>query len=307
MNGIASRREFLEGIVGVAAASRARRSAAPRPEYYNPARIARAGVSSWSFRNYFASTRQSTSTRPGALMTLLEFPRVIADRYDVHHLEFSSLHFDSVEITYLEQLRKAVRRAGARLVNVQVGSPALKTGGGLSDRDPAIRRAAISEVKRWIDAGRGAGTQAVSVDPGGVNAADLSPAIDSFRVLAAYARMRRVTLLIESLRAAPRDILQIIRSVGGNHLGALPDFAAFATSASRAAGLTLLFARAPVLCHASGVSFDRLGDEITFDFQQCVQIAREHRFRGIYSVVFSGPGDPYQGVQHVLNELIRYL
>lgn len=244
---------------------------------------------------------------PAALMTLLEFPRVIADRYEVHHLEFSSLHFDGVDNSYLGQLRREVHRAGARLVNVQVGSPELKAGGGLSDRDPAIRGAAISEVKTWIGAGRGAGTQAVSVDPGGVNAADLSPAIDSFRVLAEYARIRRITLLIESRRAAPRDIVQIIRSVGGSHLGALPDFAAFATSAARAAGLTLLFAHAPVLCHASGVSFDRLGDEVTFDFPQCVQIAREYRFRGIYSVEFSGPGDPYQGVQHVLNELIRYL
>lgn len=240
-------------------------------------------------------------------MTLLEFPRAIADRYEVHHLEFSSLHFDSVEIAYLEQLRREVRRAGARLVNIQVGSQELETGGGLSDRDPAIRGTAISEVKRWIDAGRGAGAQAVSVDPGVVNTADLSPVIDSFRVLTAYARVRRVALLIESRRAAPKDIVEIISAVGGGHLGALPDFAAFSTPAARAAGLALLFTHAPVLCHASGVSFDRRGDEITFDFQQCIQIARQRRFRGVYSAVFSGPGDPYQGVQHVLNELIRYL
>lgn len=240
-------------------------------------------------------------------MTLLDFPRAVADRYEVRHLEFSSLHFDSVEVAYLEQLRRTVRRAGARLVNVQVGSPELQTGAGLSDRDPAIRGAAVSEVERWLAAARGAGAQAVSVDPGGVNMADLRPVIDSFRVLAAHARSRGVTLLLESRRAAPRDIVQIIGAVGGGHLGALPDFADFPTPAARSAGLALLFAHAPVLCHASGVSFDRRGDEVTFDFQQCVQIARQHRFRGIYSVVFSGPGDPYQGVQHVLNELIRYL
>lgn len=240
-------------------------------------------------------------------MTLLEFPRVIADRYEVRHLEFSSAHFDSVETSYLESLRLAVRRAGARLVNVQVGSAELKTGDGLSDRDPAIRGAAISEVKRWIDAGRGAGAQAVSVDPGGVNNADIAPALDSFRVLAEYARMRRVALLIESRGAAPQAIVEIIRAVGRGQLGTLPDFAAFPTPAARAAGLALLFAHAPVLCHASGVSFDQQGDEVTFNFKECVQIAREHRFRGIYSIVFSGPADPYQGVQHVLNELVRYL
>lgn len=302
-----SRRQFLGGTLVLAAARETRRASAPPPLYYNPARLTHAGVSSWSFRDDFASTRPETFNLPSPLITLLDFPGRMADRYEVRHVEFSSLHFAGTDPAYLAELRMRIRRAGSRLVNIQLGAPELAAGGGLSDRDPGIRTAAVAAVKTWIDIARRTGAEALSVDPGAVNAADISPSISSFRVLVDYARIRGVRLLIESRDVPPQVIVDLIRATGSRWLGAVPGFAAFATPAARVAGLDLLFAYAPVLCHASGISFDRRGDEVAFDFRQCIQIARARRFRGIYSVVFTGPGNPYQGVQQVLNELVRYL
>ncbi|MGH9398559.1 MAG: sugar phosphate isomerase/epimerase family protein [Terriglobia bacterium] len=311
-----NRREFLSSAGSmaslVAAAGTTGLWAARTPRapqyYYDPARLLRAGVSSRSFRNFFASTREKTFRLPGPMITLLDFPGIISDRYQVHHLEFASPHFATTEPEYLAQLRKAIGRARSRLVNIPVKTREITMGAGLSDHDPSVRDAAVAAVKKWIDVAHDIRSDSVSADPGSINGADISPTLDSYRKLSAYGRLRRVDVLIENHQGAePGEIIDIVRQVGGRTLGALPDFSNFPNPAARARGLELLFPRALTVCHAKGISFDGQGNETTFDFKQCVDISRRSHFRGIYSVEFAGPGDPYQGVQHVINELIRYL
>jgi hypothetical protein len=38
-----------------------------------------------------------------------------------------------------------------------------------------------------------------------------------------------------------------------------------------------------------------------------MEIARQANFRGVYSIEFEGPGDPYAGIQKTLDELLKYL
>ncbi|MGH9434369.1 MAG: sugar phosphate isomerase/epimerase family protein [Terriglobia bacterium] len=306
-----NRRDFLSGAAGMAglAARRKAHHAAPgarAPQYYDTARLLHAGISSSSFNNFFARTRAAASRLPGPMMPLLDFPGIISDRYQVHHLEFNSLHFATTEPEYLAQLRREIHRARSRLVNIDAHAP--EEGGGLSDRDPAARNAAVAIVKQWIDVAHATGAASVSTSPGSVNTADLNPTLDSYRALADYGRRRRVNVLIENGEdTAPGEIIDVLRQAGERTLAALPNFSKFASPSARIAGLELLFSRVITLCHANGVSFDNQGNETTFDFQQCIEIAKRYRFSGIYSVEFDGPGDPYQGVQNVINELMRFL
>ncbi|MGH9402654.1 MAG: sugar phosphate isomerase/epimerase family protein [Terriglobia bacterium] len=310
------RREFLArcgGLAGIAAtampSSFGKSLAAPAPgapQYYNTTKLLRAGVSSSSFRNYFSATRAAGFSKPGPMIALLDFPEIIADRYQIHRLEFAAAHFATRESAYLAQLRRQLGRARSRLVNIDI--PSANDGGGLSDRDPSARRASIAAVKQWIDVARVLGGVSVRANPGAINPADLSPTLDSYRELAAYGRLRRISVLIENETGLdPGILIDIIREAGGRGLGALPGFDKFPSAAARAAGLDLLFPHASAVCHAGGISFDSGGNETTFDFKGCIEIAKRFRFRGIYSVEYGGTGDPYQGVQHVVNELIRYL
>ena len=57
------------------------------------------GVSTWSFRNYFQATRERDFNLTGGALVLLDFPEMIADRYEVHNLEFVAPHFASKEPT----------------------------------------------------------------------------------------------------------------------------------------------------------------------------------------------------------------
>ena len=308
-----TRRKFLarsSAIVGLAARACGTLAAPAHgvPQFYDQAKLYRAGISSWSFRNFFASTRSPDFREPGPAIALLDFPEIVRDRYLVSRVEFASPHFATNEPEYLFELRRKLSQARSRLVNISLRAPELDAGAGLSDRDPAIRGAAVLVVKKWIDAAHRLGSTAVSSQPGQINPGDLTPTLSSYRDLASYGRLRGVEVLIENGSGAePGDVLDVIREVGGRSTGALPVFASFSSRGARIEGLELLFPRAGALCHAAGVSFDDEGNETAFDFQACIEIAKRYHFRGIYCANYIGNDDPYQGVQHVLNELIRYL
>jgi hypothetical protein len=57
------------------------------------AKLARIGVSTWSFHTLFPND----SAKPAKPLDLLEFPEMIADRYRVHNLEVIAPHFASTE------------------------------------------------------------------------------------------------------------------------------------------------------------------------------------------------------------------
>ena len=64
---------------------------------------------------------------------------------------------------------------------------------------------------------------------------------------------------------------EILRASGA---GALPDFGNFPDDATRERGLRLLFPLARRICHA----------KLLPDIGQCVRVAEEAGFRGVYSI-----------------------
>ena len=313
------RREFLirlaqAATVGMAArtdleaVTRRRRR---KVHHYAPDKRARIGVSSWSFHRFFPTAQTKGAIPPGQALALLDFPAMIAERYKVHNLEFASLHFASVEPAYITELRNQIARAHAHLVNIPVDIDELWTQGGLSDPGPAIRNAAIAGVERWIDIAHTLRARSVRADPGKFNPQNPAPAVESYRQLVAYARSRRICLLIENHAGIgytyPEELAKLIKTVGSPYLRALPNFGNFLNETTRMRGLRLLFPLAISVCHAKGPEFDGQGHATTFDLGECVAIARQLRYKGIYSVDFEGPGDPYAGVERIVNELVEYL
>jgi sugar phosphate isomerase/epimerase len=312
------RRDFLACLFGGAAAqvgspavaqSRSHPAAHHAPPA--PVKLDRVGVSSWSFHNFFQSTRESSASAPAEPMALLDFPEMIADRYKVHNLEFVAPHFASVEPAYLQELKANLVRVHSRLINIPVDIPEIWHGRGLSDPDAAVRDAAIEASQRWIDVAKQLGARSVRCDPGGFDPDDLTLTIDSYRRLVAYGRVRNVAVLIENHGEIgsqhPEALVQVFRAVGGLFIGALPDFGNFPDNETRLRGLPMLFPYARTVCHAKGLELDGNGNETAFDFQKCVQTAKTAAFKGIYSIEYEGSGDAAAGVQAVVNELIRYL
>jgi sugar phosphate isomerase/epimerase len=187
----------------------------------------------------------------------------------------------------------------------------LWTGGGLSDTDEQVRDAAVSGAKTWIDVAAAIGSKSVRCDPGKLNPEDFSPTIDSYKRLAAYGRPKGVHVIIENHGGVgsehPEDLVRLFKKAGAEVVGALPDFGNFPDEATRERGLALLFPYAHVVCHAKGLEFDPAGNETKFDFPKCIEISKKAAYTGVYSIEYEGPGDPYEGVQKTLDELLKYL
>lgn len=271
----------------------------------------RLAVSTWSLHNYFESTREKEFTLPGKMLELLDFPEMVVDRYKVHHFEFCAPHFASTEPSYLRELKARMDKVQSRLANMPVDIEEIWTGGGLSDADTKVRERAIQASKKWIDIGKELGARSVRCDPGKMNPQDLSLTIDSYKQLAAYAKSRGVRVIIENHGGVgsehPEELVKLFQGVGGDFIGALPDFGNFPDEETRQKGLKLLFPYAHMVCHAKGLEIDANGDETRFDFKKCVEISKQVGYKGVYSIEYEGPGDPYVGVQKVLDELVRFL
>ena len=271
----------------------------------------RISISTWSLHNYFQATRDQDFALPGNMLALLDFPEMIADRYKVHNLEFCAPHFASTEKAYLQELKRRLLRAHSRVVNMPVDIEELWTGGGLSDTDDQVRDAAVTGAKTWIDVAAAIGSKSVRCDPGKLNPEDFSPTIDSYKRLAAYGRPKGVHVIIENHGGVgsehPEDLVRLFKKAGTEVVGALPDFGNFPDEATRERGLALLFPYAHVVCHAKGLEFDPAGNETKFDFPKCIEISKKAAYTGVYSIEYEGPGDPYEGVQKTLDELLKYL
>lgn len=245
------------------------------------------------------------------MLALLDFPEMIADRYKVHNLEFVAPHFASTEPSYLEELKGRLRRTHSHLFNIPVDIKEIWAGGGLSDPDEKVRSNAINASKKWIDIAKELGARSVRCDPGKMNPADLMLTIDSYKKLAAYGKSKGVCVIIENHGGVgsehPEELVKLFKAVGGNFIGALPDFGNFPDETTRMRGLPLLFPYARTVCHAKGLEFDPSGNETKFNFRKCVEISKQAGYKGVYSIEYEGPGDPYDGVQKVVDELLRYL
>src|ERR1051326_8257926 len=276
-----NRRQFLTGSVAATA------SLLAKVPTHNQ-KSARIGISTWSFHNLFTPTHDKDAPPiSGTPMDARDFPDMIADRYHVHEMEIVVPHI-SPEPSYIRDLKARLNRAHSHLVNIPVDIKELWSAGGLSDTDAKVREKAISACTKWIDIAHELGARSVRCDPGKINTADLAPPISSYKALASY--------------GASKNIFVIIKNCG-----ALPDFGNFPDEATRQKGLKLLFPYGRTVCHAKGLKFDDKGNETMFDFAQCVRTSKAAGFKGIYSIEFEEEGDPYTGVQHVVDELLRYL
>ena len=134
----------------------------------------RVSISTWSFHNYFPSTREEGFNLPAKTLALLDFPGMIADKYHVHNLEFCAPHLASTEQSYLQELKDRLAKAQSRIVNIPVDIDEISTKGGLSDPDNKVRENAIKGSKKWIDIAEILGCPSVRCDPGKLDSQESS-------------------------------------------------------------------------------------------------------------------------------------
>ncbi len=311
-----NRRKFLESsaLAGLATGLGSKlawaHGASAVPSASDVEKSKRIGVCSWSHHGYFEKTRPKDFKWPGKMLDLREYPEVIADKYHVHNFELCNTHFESTSPAYIKDLKAAVAKAHGRITDMPVDYEADWEGVGLCDPDDAKWRKEIEERKKWVDIAAALGAESIRPNPGGtVQMTDLTRPIAAYKELAEYGKTKGIKVLIENhgnVAAKAENIVTIIKAAGPPWAGTLPDFGNF-QEAERYQSLEAMFPLAQVVCHARGLEFDDKGHETRFDFARCFRISKAAGFKGVYSAEFGGPGDPNEGTQKIIGELLELI
>jgi hypothetical protein len=228
------------------------------------------GVTTGSFNRHLVASPQ-----PGKLR-LLDLPRIMRDELDMRVIDLMTATLASLEPDYLDRLRAAADRAGCVLTNLKMNQPGFDMGSA----DEAVRRRALDEYKRTIDAAARLGVRWVRPLPGNMRP-DPAAYAASWRELIDYAAPRGISLLVENngwMRSDPDAIPSLIKAVGRG-LAAQPDTGNWADNAARYAGLEKAFPFA-VSCDFKAFKLGPQGEHADYDLKRCFDLGWDAGFRG---------------------------
>lgn len=280
--------------VGAASAPAARFPSDPR---------ARLAVASYPFRKF---VNPATGTLP-----LLEFPKMVVERFGVHGIEPLDAHFPSTDPGYLEKFRAALDRAKAYVVNIPVG----KLEASFYDPNPANRRIAVEKAKRWVDVAAALGSPGIRAHIRETKAAapNANLAADALRQVAEYGAEKNIVIHLENddpRSEEPFFLVDVIAKAGTPWLRALPDFCNSMLlekgEAFNDRALEALFRRAYAICHVKdseqdGKKFYRI------DLAKAFAIAKSAGYRGYFSMEYDADGDPYAPTASLIERSLKYL
>ncbi len=270
----------------------------------------RLAVTSWPFRETIDApgNHYFDRTKPG--MDLKDFPKMVAERFGVHSINPLTSHFGSLDPAYVEAFRRAVEKAGSRVVDLGLG------GGNFYDEDPAERRGAIERGRKGIDIAMAVGSPSVRQHVSGRRGTipNVELAAGSLGELAAYGAKRGVVVNLENDAAVAEDpffLTGVIEKANNPYLRSLPDFGnSLGTydAARNEQAVASMFRHVFDMCHVKDSVTGAGGKRVPVDVKKMFGIAKASGYKGYFSMEFDiAGGDPFTGTDRLLALSLRYL
>ena len=241
---------------------------------------------------------------PGRL-TLLELPARLAER-GIGKLELCHFHFPSVDPQYTSQLRAALEAASVELFSILIDA------GDIVHPDPEQRRRDLDWIRGWIDVAGGCGAAQVRVIAGCTAPGDgdeeglVQLSAENLDQLSRYAGNQGVAVMTENFRELaqrPERLLAILDRCA-EPIGLCADFGNF-KGPDKYDDLAAILPRATsVHAKAEYAGEGRMERE---DFVRCLDLSRSAGFRGPYSLIFSSPGDEWEGIAQIQQVVEGYV
>jgi len=264
----------------------------------------RFSLNSWSLHELLGPARM-TGRKPGGTglvetvephpesIPLVELPAHLAER-GIGWVDICHFHFPSTDEAYLRRLRRALEQAGVGLFCVLIDF------GSLVQADEAQREVEIAWVSDWIRRAGFLGAKCARAVAGNAAPGDeaaMTRAVEGYLRLAEVAAEAGVRLLTENLGSFTTDtgtLVELLDRLGGE-VGLVADFGN-GRKPGEYGGLERLSPRAESVHAKPEVAAD--GSLAEEDFLACVRLVHEAGFSGPYTLVYRGPGDPWDGIMH---------
>jgi sugar phosphate isomerase/epimerase len=253
--------------------------------------------------------RKLVDLKTGSL-PLVDFPKMIADRFGVHGVELLGEHFPATDPAYLDQLRAALEKIGSRVVNIPVD----RLNGSFYDADAAARNRAIFTARHWIDAAAGLGSPGVRLHiVPAKTALSVSLAAESLKHVADYGESKNVVVHLENDDAHSEEaffLVDVIKAANTLWLRALPDFCNSMLlergDEYNYKGMAALFDHAYGICHVKDSEQD--GKKMfRVDLARTFAIAKAAGYRGYFSMEYDAEGDPFEPTEALIKASLEAL
>jgi sugar phosphate isomerase/epimerase len=268
----------------------------------------RIAIASYPFRDFIAGRKDKVAS---GKMDLKEFAAHVGAKFNIKKIEPWSEHFRSLEKGYLEELRAAVAKAGGAIVNIAVDGEHSPYAAGAAEREEAI---AFS--KQWIDAAVAISSPSVrtNIPPAKDSKPDLERAAESLKRVAEYGATKSIVVNLENDNPKSEDpffLVKVIEKVNSPWLHALPDFANTLAAYEEDyayKGIDAMFGKAYNISHVKETEVGDGKDKIAHvDLPRTFGIAKQHGYKGYFSMEWDSPGDPYGGTAGLIEKTVKNL
>lgn len=230
-------------------------------------------------------------------LALLDLPGHLAER-DIGMLEICHFHLPQIDAVYLGEVRAELAACGIDLYSVLIDA------GDVAHPDPQQRQREVEWVRAWLELAAQLGARCARVIAGDAAPAGDGPieddaavcaSADSLRALARCGRDMGVGVSTENFRPLGCHVgaLAAILDRCEGEVGLCADFGNFKGPKKYDELATILPRATSVHAKADFVEEGRMDRA---DFTRCLDLTSAAHFSGPYSLIFSSPGDEWQGL-----------
>jgi sugar phosphate isomerase/epimerase len=270
-------------------------------------KLQRLACNSWPFRAYFDTPQMPGFRDPKLpLLTQPDFPEFLADQFHIHNVEFLPPHFVDTEPSTIETVKAGLKKARSRCCNVM----GVQIPGGVFTKN-ADPQAVARQADRWVGVAVALGSPSITIPLTGEGTPDAHTAAENLRPVVEIAHRTGIRVLFhnDDPRHESAEILvSVVKQLGRDRTGTCPDFGNFApkSAAFALSQLQMLAPYASNICHAK----DGIAVKNQFyadDFPASMNVMRDARFQGVYSLEFEGTGAPFEGVRKLMRMTEQHL
>jgi sugar phosphate isomerase/epimerase len=225
----------------------------------------------------------------------LEWISRVRQKYEIEAVEFVNQFFPdrARDWDYLGEMKRRAADAGVRMLLIMIDGE-----GALAAEDPAARRAAIENHRKWVIAASYLGCHSIRVNAAGSgDPAEMQKrAADSLVTLAEYGAPYGVSVIVENHGGWSSNgewLAGVMKLAGHEGVGTLPDFGNFRMGGGREydryQGVEELMPYAKAVS-AKSHAFGPDGTETSTDYLRMLRIVKESGYRGFVGVEYEGGG-----------------
>ncbi len=225
----------------------------------------------------------------------LDFPGIAKNEFGIHAVEYVNQFFmdKAKDQAYLSQMKQRCDDAGVKSLLIMCDNE-----GRLGDPDAEVRRQAVENHFKWVDAANFLGCHSIRVNAQSqgsfLEQQDL--VADGLHQLCDYAQGYNINVIVENhggLSSNGQWLIGVLQKVNHIRVGSLPDFGNFQLAKDewydRYKGVAELMPFAKAVSAKTG-EFDANGNDIRTDYNRMMKIVVDAGYRGYVGIESGSPG-----------------